>query len=306
MGGRNSGRGTRVAVVGGLIAVWWGTALGAAAVADGFASTGQAYADWYWISRGSHARWEFTTLPPTFDSYLGLEAFLCLPIVNRPPPPEIEVRFRIDTGVQSAYRLYVVRLGRTVVGDHHALYFGQAFLSRRELGVGSRLIVSLDGSQTEVPLGVHASSIQVRVAGGPAPTVAVAPPAGGAGGVSTAMVQEQARTLPISAHPETAPFLAPGAYRGELGWAGPYTAPIGRGVYKVNLRAGQIITLRVETGSWCTLTLHDPTGRKVGEVEGSSWLGLEYRVAVGGAWQIVVACHVGGPLFPYILTVGIH
>lgn len=306
MGGHNSGLGAKVVVVVGAIAVSWAAALGAATVADGFASTGHAYADWYWISSGSHAQWEFATLPPTSDPYLGLEAFVCLPTADRLPPAEIEVRFQIGTGVQSDRRLYLVRLGRTVVGDHHAMYFGQAFLSRRELGVGSRLIVRLEGSQAEVPLGVHPTAIRVRVAGGAAPTVAVAAPAGAAGGISTTGAPDEVRILPISTHPEAAPFLAPGTYQGELGWAGPYTTPLGRGVYNVNLRAGEIITVRVETESPCVLTLHDPTGRKVGEVEGSSWLGLEYRVPVGGAWQIVVACRSGGPLFPYTLTVGIR
>lgn len=306
MGGYKGGRRAKVAAVAGLIAVWGGAALGAAAVADGFASTGQAYADWYWISGDSYARWEFATLPPTSDPYLGLEAFLCLPIADLPLPAEIEVRLQIETGVGSAQRLYVVRLGRTVVEGHYSLYFGQVFLSRRELGVGSRLIVRLEGSQAGVPLGVHASSIRVCVAGGTAAMVAVAAPVGGGGESPTVGSPEPVPALPVSTHPEAAPFLAPGTYRGELGWAGPYTVPLGRGVYRVTLRAGQILTVRVETESPCVLTLHDPTGRKVGEVEGGSWLGLEYRVPVGGAWQIVVACHSGRPVFPYTLTVGIR
>lgn len=307
MGGHNRGTVAKVAVVGGLVAAWWGVALGAAAVAEGFASTGQAYAGWYWISRGSQARWEFLSLPLTSDPFLGLEAFLCLPVAAGPLPAEIEVRFQIETGAGPGSRLYVARLGRTMTGESYAMYFGQVFLSRRELGLGSRLIVRLDGSQAEVPLGVHPSSVRVTLSTAPA-LASAAPPTGGVGTAAAAssVPTQPARTLPGSASPDSAPFLAPGTYRGELGWSGPYTAPIGRGVYKVNLRAGEIVTVRVETESVCVVSLCDPSGRKVGEVEGSTWLGLEYHAQVGGAWQILISCREGSSLFPYTLTLSIR
>ncbi|MBC7221088.1 hypothetical protein H5T55_06440 [Candidatus Bipolaricaulota bacterium] len=305
MGGSN--RGAKVAVVGALAAAWWGVVLGAAAVAEGFATTGQAYAGWYWISRGSQARWEFLSLPPTSDPFLGLEAFLCLPVGDGPLPAEIEIRFQIATGAGPGSRLYVARLGRTMTGESYAMYFGQVFLSRRELGLGSRLIVRLDGSQAEVPLGVHPGSVRVTLSTTPA--LASAAPAydvvGSAGGACPAPTQP-ARTLSPSASPDSAPFLAPGTYRGELGWGGPYTAPIGRGLYKINLHAGEIVTVRIETESPCVLILRDPSGRKVGEVEGSSWLGLEYRAQVGGAWQVLISCWEGSSLFPYTLTLSIR
>ncbi len=307
MGGRDRGTAAKVAVVGALAATWCGAALGAAAVAEGFASTGQAYAGWYWISRGTQARWEFLSLPSTSDPFLCLEAFLCLPVADGPLPAEIEVRFQIETGAGPGSRLYVARLGRTMVGESYAMYFGQVFLSRRDLEVGSRLIVRLHGSQAEVPLGVHPSS--VRVALSTTPALASAAPASevvGAAAVASSTPTQPARALPLSVSPDSAPFLAPGTYRGELGWAGPYTAPIGRGLYKVNLRAGEIVTVRIETESSCVLSLRDPSGRKVGEVEGSSWLGLEYRAQVGGAWQILISCREGGPLFPYTLTLSIR
>ncbi|HEU68683.1 MAG TPA: hypothetical protein ENN53_05680 [Candidatus Acetothermia bacterium] len=304
MGGHESGAAAKVAVLGGLIAGWCGAALGAAAVADRFASTGQAYADWYWISRGSDAQWEFVNLAPTSDPHLGLEAFLCLPVTDGPLPAEIEVRFRVATGAGPGSRLYVARLWRTVASERYAMYFGQVFLSRRDLGVGSRLIVRLVGSQVEGPLGVHPTS--VRVAMDSAPALALAAPAGEVAGAAAAVSDQSVRILPASASSASAPFLAPGTYRGELGWAGPYTAPIRRGLYKVNLRAGEVITVRIETESCCVLSLRDPSGRKVGEVEGSSWLGLEYRAQVGGAWQILISCREGGSLFPYTLTLSIR
>ncbi len=316
MGGYKNTAIVKVALLGIGVIGWGGVALGAVLAAEGFATTGLAYGDWYWLSRGSQARWEFASIPVTSDPYLALEAFLCLPITAGPPATEIEVRFQVTTSSKPAPRLYVARLWRTEVNGSQAMYFGQLFLSRRELGVGSFLCVKLDGSQAEIPLGVHASSVRVAVGPGRSagPVLASAPALGQGGGWEevaaavgkTSPSPQSVRTLPVSESAEAAPFIAPGTYQGSLGWAGPYTAPISRGTYKVHLRPGEIVTVRIETSSSCILCLVDPSGRKVGEVEGSSWLGLEYRAQVGGAWQILIFCPYGGPRFSYSLTLGIR
>lgn len=76
-------------------------------------------------------------------------------------------------------------------------------------------------------------------------------------------------------------------------------------VYRVHLRVGQIVTVRLEASSGCVLVLLDPTGQRVGEIEGS-WVGLEHRAAVAGVWQILVICREGRPQFPYTLTLEIR
>ncbi|MDD5452668.1 MAG: hypothetical protein PHZ21_00065 [Candidatus Bipolaricaulis sp.] len=303
----------KLVVLGGLLGVAGAMGSGMVLPAEGFWTSGEGYADWYWLNPQCEARWDFLSLPAGGDSHIAVEAFLCLSLPNGSAPAEIEVRFEIGTAAEKG-RLWVARLQRIQWEGGHALYFGQLFLPRREIGLGSRLTVRLGGSQAGIPLGVHPTSVRVSVGPGGdlAPVLAAATPNGQGGGqdevVAAGMAAEAAptRTLPDSSAADSAPFLAPGTYRGSLGWAGPYETLNGKGVYRVNLRAGEVITVRIETGSPCALHLLDPTGRKVGEIEGSSWLGLEYRAHVTGAWQIVIACLGAGPRFPYTLSLGIR
>lgn len=305
-------------ILSGLVVAWGWAALGGVFYADGFRTTGRGSGDWYWLSQQTHAQWEFFALPSNPDPYVALETFLGLSQPNGTAPTEIEVRFQIATSTRCVRRTYVARLNRVQANHGSALYFGQVFLSRRDVGLGSRLTVRLDGAQSRLPLGVHSSSVRVRVSGGlaPIPVLVAATEAGRGGGLdevsgilatgSPVGNPQTVRSLPDSEHAATAPFLAPGVYRGELGWPGPYQAMNGRDVYRVNLRVGQVVTVRVEASSGCILILLDPTGRKVGAVEGSSWLGLEYRANVAGAWQVLIACREGGPRFPYTLTLNIR
>jgi len=305
----------RLALAGGLILAWGWLTCGATLAPEGFWTTGQGYADWYWLGPCSRAQWEFLNLPTGGDSHVTLEAFLCLSMPNGGAPSEIVVRFQIRTTSGCASRALVTRLSRVQANHDHAMYFGQVFLSRRDIGLGSRLTVRLDGAQGTIPLGVHPNSVRVRVGpgGSPVPILATATPHGQGGGLdevvgAVALAGPSAsivRSLPPSEVAADAPFLSPGTYRGTLGW-GPYSVPNGRGLYRVNLRVGEIITVRIETSSPCVLYLLDPSGRTVGEVEGSSWLGLEYRAHIAGAWQVLIACRTGAPRFPYTLTLGIR
>jgi len=287
--------------------------------ADSFRITARAYGDWYWLSPCTHAQWEFLTLPASPEPYVGLDVFLCLLEAGDPLPEEIMVRFEISTSTVSARRTHITRLTRVQVNHQSALYFGQIFLSRRELGLGSRLIVRLNGTQSRLSLGVHPDSLRARIPGGlgvPGPVTPTENGRGGgagevnavAGGASASVERPQlVRSLPESGRVDAAPFLAPGVYRGELGWPGPYQAPDGKDVYRVSLRVGQTISLRLEApvGRALTLLLLDPAGQRVGEVSGTSWLGMEHRAAIAGAWQIVILCREGGPRFSYTLTLQI-
>lgn len=304
-------------MLGGCIVVWGWAALGGAFYAEGFRTTGRGYGDWYWLSPQAHAQWEFFTLPASPDPYVAIETFLCLSQPNGSSPAEIEVRFQIATSTRCVQRTYVARLTRVQANRESVLYFGQIFLARRDVGLGSRLTVRLDGAQSRLPLGVHSGSVRVSEGFTPAPVLAAATEVGQGGGLEeikgilgptagSAGNPQTVRSLPDSENAEGAPFLAPGVYRGELGWPGPYERPNGKDLYRVNLRAGEVVTVQIETTSPCALYLLDPCGRKVGEIEGSSWLGLEYRAHLSGAWQILIACREGGPRFPYTLTLNIR
>ena len=295
-----------------LVVGGW-TAGGATLAAEGFATTGQGYADWYWLHPQSHAQWDFFGLPGGTGPHIAVEAFLCLALPNGSMPSEIEVRFLVGTGPGQASGLRVARLARVQANEGYALYFGQVFISRREIAVGSRLTVRLDGSTGGLPVGVHPHSVRVTVGpgGGATPAELTVAPNGGSvedvhGTLAAPVAAVSVRTLPDSTEAGAAPFLSPGTYSGSLGWRGPYDTPIGKGVYRVHLRAGEVVTLRVETAAPCLLVLMDPMGRKVGEVEGSSWLGLEYRATTSGAWQIHIVCREGGPRFAYSVTLGIR
>jgi len=317
MGG-NFKKGIRgVAVLCAAVTMVAWTAGGATLAAEGFATTGQGGAGWYWLHPQSHAQWEFFGLPSGSDPYIALEAFLCLSLPNGSTPAEIEVRFLIGTVVGQSSGLRVARLSRIQSNADYAMYFGQVFIPRREIGLGSRLTVRLEGGPIGLPVGVHPHSVRLAMgSGGGAPMVSSSVLSGqggsleevyGSGGAATPFAAAApVRTLPDSAVINSAPFLTPGTYRGTLGWSGPYDTPTGMGLYRVNLRVDEVVTLRVETTSPCLLVLVDPTGRKVGEIEGSSWLGLEYRATVGGAWQVHIICREGGPRFPYTLTLGIR
>lgn len=309
----------KVAVLGGLAVVWGWAVLGGTFYAEGFRTTGRGHGEWYWLSPQSHAVWEFFTLPANPEPYVAIEAFVCLLHPRGGLPGEIEVRFQIGTSTGCVSRTVVARLHCIQTSHESALYFGQAFLARRDVGLGSRLTVRLDGGQSRLPVGVHSGSVRVSagLGWGPGPGGGAVTEAGRGGGLDEIRTargptggagegQPTVRSLPDSEHAETAPFLAPGVYRGELGWPGPYAPVDGKAVYRVILRPGQIVTVRLEPSADCVLVLLDPAGRKVAEVEGSSWLGLEYRAAVGGAWQVVIACREGRPRFPYTLTVQIR
>lgn len=302
-----------LALAGVWILAWGWLGWGATLAAEGFWTTGPSYADWYWLDSRCHAQWDFFTLPLGGEPHVGVEAFVCLATPSGDGPSQIEVRFQIGTA--STTRLWVARLNRVQANPGYGMYFGQLFLSRREIGLGSRLTVRLDGGQGAIAMGVHPASVRVSVGpGSTAPMMASVSPNGQggssdevAGGAAAAgSATSFVRTLPASETPDGAPFLAPGTYRGTLGWAGPYAVPQGKGLYRVNLHAGEILAVRIETGSPCALYLLDPSGRRVGEIEGSSWLGLEYRAHVAGAWQLIIACRTAGVQFPYTLSVAIR
>lgn len=291
----------RVAAVAAAVAL---TGHAAVLLPEGFTTTGHASSDWYWISNRSHARWEFLSIPAGTDPYLAVEAFLCLAQAEGALPAEIQARFSISGSAGGAAQVWLVRLRRIQLAGAHALYFGQLFVPRRT--VGSRLVVSLDGAELGLPVGVHPQSVRVLAALGAGSPALPAAPVTGSPTPANPTPESLLRVLPHCESFEGAPYLTPGTYRGSLGWAGPGTAPIGKGAYRVNLRAGQIVSVRIETEGACRLVLLDPGGRVVGEIEGSSWLGLEYRAGTSGAWGILVLCREGGPQFTYRLTLDIR
>ncbi len=271
---------------------------------DGFATTGHGYAEWYWLSSPGHARWEFLSIPSGAEPYLAVETFLCLPASAGAFPSQIQARFALAGSAGGPPQAWLARLDRVQVNGTYALYFGQLFIPRRT--VGSRLVVTLNGAELGFPVGVHPYSVRVAAAVGGGAITPPAAPASGPTAAPSSSTDSVRRLLPPCESLESAPFLSPGTYQGALGWAGPGTVPAGKGVYRVNLRAGQIVSVRVEAGGPCRLVLLDPSGRPVGEIEGSSWLGLEYRAAATGAWGIVVVCTNGGPRFDYTLTLEVR
>lgn len=165
MGGNFTVERRRLALAGGLLLMWGWMALGATHAAEGFWTTGRG-SDWHWLEPRDHARWEFFTLPAGGNPHVAVEAFLCLAVPNGSAPPEIAVRFQIGTAAGPRPRLWVVRMHRIQANEGYAMYFGQLFLCRREIGLGSRLTVRLDGAQSRFSLGVHPGSVRISGGGG--------------------------------------------------------------------------------------------------------------------------------------------
>jgi len=313
-----AGRVGLVVLVLGAVEVGWGSTY----LPDLFRTNARSAGGLYWVSQRDYAEWEFQSLRPGTGLSLSLEAGVFLSFPGGAGPAEVWLRVKVATLGAGDSRLYTLVLSRvSQVGDTVG-YFGQLFLSTRELGLGSRLVVQVDGRQSGVPVGVASTSFRVSLPGSgtmvsalpgpatPATGAALASP-DGRGGVDLPVVSSSAplliRTFAQDTHRANAVYVAPGSYRAELGWPGAPFEPDSEDCYKVNLRAGEVLSLRLEvpSGPCCILVLFDPSGNKVAEVEGN-WMGLEYRAGTAGVWQVWVLCRESHPTFPYTLTVGIR
>ncbi len=281
--------------------------------ADAFRTNAQFSGAWYWLTQPHYAEWEFWSLALPWADSLSLEALVFVRADEGRAPAEIGLRLKVGTLGGPDFRTYLVRLQRVYTSEAAVGYFGQLILSRRELKLGSRLVVALEGRQTTLPLGLSSTSLRITTPSY-AGQAAVATPAaldlaGSHGGLDQPSRTPSDRWVRLTAdsHRSQPIFLSPGTYQAELGWDGPYTAPDLEDCYQVNLRVGQVISLRLELshGPGCTLWLLDPAGQKVAEIEGN-WMGLEYRAPQPGVWKVVVLCRESGPKFTYHLTVGIR
>jgi hypothetical protein len=112
--------------------------------------------------------------------------------------------------------------------------------------------------------------------------------------------------LPETERMEDAVFLAPGRYIGELG-APDFCCRPGdsRDWYRVNLQPGQMVNLSIAmTGAAnCRLSLYDPGGNKVGEIEGNG--GLWHQAEQSGGWYVSVACLQATGIVRYELSIKI-
>lgn len=302
---------------------------GARLYPNAFYTTGRMSGDWYWLETpASYAQWEFHALPASLSEQVVLDVLACAAAQEGSVPAEFAVVLTLTSGGRACWSGRVL-LRRVQSAEGGAVYFGQLPVSRRELALGSQLIVRADGSPSGLRLGFHPGSLRVQgnlerraVPGGQDPFAilwaTVDGMAGGAGGVladdppAPTVRPGTPAPIPLSLHNtdrmEDAPFLAPGSYRGQLGWPGPYQPMNSRDWCRVNLRPGQVVRLTLEVGAGCPCSLHlfDPYGREVGSVTGGERMGLEYRADVGGAWYVLIACREGCAAFPYLLAVHIE
>ncbi|MFN3346290.1 MAG: hypothetical protein ACK42E_00530 [Candidatus Bipolaricaulaceae bacterium] len=282
-------------------------------MAASFAAQGHADGSgWYW-SRELHAQWQFFDLAwagehLAFTLTLGTRGW-----VNPPPPVLGAVLTFSSFGCPS--RTQTILLQRVAEQGPLVGYFGQVVLARRDLGFGSYLVVSLR-ARAEAEVGVHAQALRlVRTApvlagaggmGGPfLPTASdssahLAPspslPRGeGAGGA--------ALSIRKCASAEDAPYLAPGTYRGQLGWPGPGHDLDSRSWFRVNLHLGQRLELRLISPRPVVVRLLDPTGQEVGRLEGQGQLGLIYEAQKRGAYSVCIAIVEAMPTFSYTVEV---
>ena len=80
----------KLVVLGGLLGVAGAMGYGMALPAEGFWTSGERYADWYWLNPQCEAQWDFLSLPVGDDSHIAVEAFLCLSLPNGSAPAELK------------------------------------------------------------------------------------------------------------------------------------------------------------------------------------------------------------------------
>jgi len=302
-----------------LVIVCFGT-LGGGFYPTDFWAAGEPRGEGVLVKEMGYARWDFSGL-----SDVGHQLVLQVALWAEGDREALPVCLRLATPGLGDWRLYRLELPRVGRGEFGWLYFGQLCVSRRDLALGSSLSVRLDPALPDVTMWVDRRSVALLSSGDPGVAVIA-----GIAGVeereysgwfipaaprpsSAPMEIDPTIPLPIPSRelPETerfreAVYLAPGTYRGEIGWPGP-------GVdssdwYKVNLRPGQTlrVSLSVADGGSCGLAIYDAWGERVASVRAGGQLALEYRVRERGPWYIQISCSKLGQVVSYLLELKIE
>lgn len=261
---------------------------------------------WYWAAE-AYAQWQFFDL-----AWEGEHLLFALSLETRgwrtPPPPLLPVTLTFSSFGCPA-RTQSVSLQRVAEHGPFVRYFGQVVLSRREVGFGSYLVVGLR-ARAAAEVGVHAQALSL---------VRPVPGGSGVGGPLVPAVGSPAAPAPDAADgappswgirecrgPEEAPYLAPGPYWGELGWAGPGHDLDDRDWFRVILKPGQLVELRVQAPHPVLLRLLSPSGQEVGRVTGQGRLGLAYEARENGAHLVCLALAESAPRFAYTVELAIR
>lgn len=259
---------------------------------------------WYW-SCGASAEWQFFDLGAAGE-YLLFGITLETRGWTAAPPPLFSVTLSFSSfGCGKVIK--TVHLQKVAERGTFVRYFGQVFLARRDLGFGSYLRVCLKAADCSAEVGLHCSSLQLLSqpvitrgygAGGPfvpeaQPNTFDNPSPGGGGYFE---IRE-------CADADSAPYLAPGVYRGELGWPGPGHPLDDRDWFRINARPGQFIEVVVKTPWPLRLGLFSPAGREVAHVEGQGRLGLIFEAGESGPYGVCLAIYESTPPFSYAVEV---
>lgn len=264
---------------------------------------------WFFGSNG-YALWHFYDLAGA-DSGFFVEVLLSTRGWAVPAPPYLVVSLQFSTfGSRRSLRLEARKTGEN---GGVVTYFGQVFLARRDLNLGSYLVVRLSGGPPGVEIGVHPTSL--RLIGDQRGWVTVGDESAGSSGGPFIPMSPPARgdPLPSSADPyparpiraclgpEDAPYVSPGRYQGTLGWAGPGSELDPQDWLRVNLLKGDVVEVRVTTPRPVHVRVLDPGGKEVGWVTGAGHLGLVHQATRSGVYLICVAIGESTPSFSYLL-----
>ena len=263
-----------------------------------------------WISpEAGYAQWQFYDLAWE-GQYLCLEFFLCTRGWRVPPPSFLSLTLRLSTFATALTKnIALQRIGEK---GEVVSYFGQLILSRRELGLGSYLSVRVSGGPSGVELGLSSNSLRVfgertfyaESAGGTGGPLVPAPSGSSVSRPSSS--PSSANTFRECQGMEDAPYVSPGRYQGELGWPGPGKTLDSKDWLRVNLNAGHILELRVNTPKPVSVQLLDPNGREVGRISGSGELGLTFQAAFRGTHYLCISIFESFPSFTYVLDISIR
>lgn len=284
-----------------------------------FWAVGEAVESGMLVGEMGYARWDFMGISPSPQQLV-----LQLSIWAQGGGDELPVCLRLSTPALGDWRLYRLRLRRISRGTIGWLYFGQLCISRRDLALGSSLSVRLDPAVPDVRLWVDRTSVALLTGEGDGPVIsgvkvgeyagwqAPTPPLAGvprpinpSRPSPSTLPPGEPRQLPDTERFQDAAFLAPGLYRGEIGWPGP-------GVdmndwYKMNLRPGQTlrVALAVADGGRCGLAIYNARGERVASSKAGCELALEYLAETSGPWYLQISCPQLGQVVTYTLEIGI-
>jgi hypothetical protein len=255
--------------------------------------------------------------PPVGSQWLSVEILIQTRGWQTPPSASLPLTFRFSTF--SSARTWQVLLQRVGEKGEYVSYFGQVILARRDLDLGSYLLVELLAWPAGVALGVHEDSVHIR-----GEEIAFAGSTGGGTGGPLAPIPSDPRTLSTPPNPqeqrttseaktirectgmEDAPYLSPGRYLGNLGWPGPGEALDSRDWFRVNLRPGYLLEVHINSPRAIRLAILNPSGQEVGWVGGSGQIGITYQALQAGTYWVCVSVAESAALFTYTLDLSIR